>query len=89
MIKKQKKTYNNEKNGSKKTGANHRRSTSTHKQDPSKHTIQKTTRIKSPPKKKTPTSNSEAHLSLPAEDRPLVEERKEKSRISREERKAV
>ena len=72
----------------KKTGANHRRSTSTHKQDPSKHTIQKTTRNKSPPKK-TPTSNSEAHLSLPAEDRPLVEERKEKSRISREERKAV
>jgi len=38
---------------------------------------------------KTSTSNSEAHLSPPAEDRHLVEEREEKWRFFREERKAV
>ena len=38
---------------------------------------------------KTSTSNSEAHLSSPLENRPLVEEREEKFCISRKERKAV
>jgi hypothetical protein len=40
-------------------------------------------------KKKTPTSNSEAHLSPPLGDRPLVEEREEFFALSREEEKAV
>jgi hypothetical protein len=39
-------------------------------------------------KKKTPTSNSEAHLS-PVGFRPLVEEREEFFALSREEEKAV
>jgi hypothetical protein len=37
----------------------------------------------------TPTSNSEAHLSPPLGDRPLVEEREEFFALSREEEKAV
>ena len=41
------------------------------------------------PTKKTPTSNSEAHLSPPLGDRPLVEEREEFFALSREEEKAV
>ena len=39
--------------------------------------------------KETPTSNSEAHLSPPLGDRPLVEEREEFFTLSREEEKAV
>ena len=39
--------------------------------------------------KETPTSNSEAHLSPPLGDRPLVEEREEFFALSREEEKAV
>ena len=39
--------------------------------------------------KKTPTSTSEAMLSPPLEDRPLVEEREEFFALSREEEKAV
>ena len=88
MIKEQKKTYNNKKNGSKKQEQIIKeaqvRTNKIHPNTP----FRKQQELKAPPKK-TPTSNSEAHLSLPAEDRPLVEERKEKSRISREERKAV
>jgi len=38
---------------------------------------------------KAPTSNSEAHLSLSVEDRPLVEEREENRANFREEQKAV
>ena len=38
---------------------------------------------------KTSTSNSEAHLSPPAEDRHLVEKREEIFAVSREEEKAV
>jgi len=38
---------------------------------------------------KTSTSNSEAHLSPPAEDRHLVEKREEIFAFSREEEKAV
>ena len=38
---------------------------------------------------KTPTSNSEAHLSPSVEDRPLVEEREENRANFREEQKAV
>ena len=41
------------------------------------------------PIKETPTSNSEAHLSPPLGDRPLVEEREEFFALSREEEKAV
>ena len=37
----------------------------------------------------TSTSNSEAHLSPPLGDRPLVEEREEFFALSREEEKAV
>ena len=39
--------------------------------------------------KKPSTSNSEAHLSPPLGDRPLVEEREEFFALSREEEKAV
>ena len=39
--------------------------------------------------KETPTSNSEAHLSPPLGDRPLVEEREEFFALSREEEKVV
>lgn len=88
MIKEQKKTYNNEKNGSKKQEQiieeAQVRTNKIHPNTP----FRKQQELKAPPKK-TPTSNSEAHLSSPLGKRPLVEERKEKSRISREERKAV